>query len=123
MSVILSVVIEINGKDDYYMNNHTDDNEQPDHNNRVHPRHSSNKSNRTVLFLSAIGGGIISAIIVVLLFTSEFIPLNNNQYDDTQAHAKQYSNITTITQTDQEIDHTVKSLNIAYKTEYIVYII
>jgi len=123
MSVILSVVIEINGKDDYYMNNHTDDNEQPDHNNRVHPRHSSNKSNRTVLFLSAIGGGIISAIIVVLLFTSEFIPLNNNQYDDPQAHAKPDSNITTVAQTDQEIDHTVESSNIAETSEAIVGII
>src|SRR5690625_631060 len=106
------------------MDKYTDDDIQSDHNNQNKPDRSSNKSSRTTFFLSALGGGIISAIIVVLLFTSDFIPLNNNNNDDaSQTHAQPDSNITTVAQTDQEIDHTVKSSNIAETSEAIVGII
>lgn len=106
------------------MDKYTDDDIQSDHNNQNKPDHSSNKSGRTTFFLSALGGGIISAIIVVLLFTSDFIPLSNNNNDDaSQTHAQPDSNITTVAQTDQDIDHTVKSSNIAETSEAIVGII
>lgn len=85
--------------------------------------HFPKKSNRSAIFLSAVGGGIISAIVVVFLFTNNFVPLNSDQHDIPQNHSNPDSNVTTVAQTDQEIDHTIESTNIAETSEAIVGIV